>query len=111
MAPTPSWVKDLKPAGPQGTELLSQERAKSNVNVKALSTFLHTQEGIDRKRTILKILQQVKHSWTDTDKQVANELISEPGPYGLHESMFLVCLCDEARGFRQLLTSYTDHPP
>jgi hypothetical protein len=134
MAPTPSWVKDLKPAGPQGTELLSQERAKSNVNVKALSTFLHTQEGIDRKRTILKILQQekvfdksqnyfagridrfetalarakrlrqlqVKHSWTDTDKQVANELISEPGPYGLHESMFLVCLCDEIRGFRQL---------
>jgi hypothetical protein len=55
MAPTPSWVKDLKPAGPQGTELLSQERAKSNVNVKALSTFLHTQEGIDRKRTILKM--------------------------------------------------------
>jgi acyl-CoA oxidase len=129
MAPTPSWVKDLKPAGPQGTELLSQERAKSNVNVKALSTFLHTQEGIDRKRTILKILQQekvfdksqnyfagridrfetalarakrlrqlqVKHSWTDTDKQVANELISEPGPYGLHESMFLVCLCVEIK--------------
>jgi len=122
MAPTPSWVKDLKPAGPQGTELLSQERAKSNVDVKALSTFLHTQEGLDRKRTILKILQQekvfdksqnyfagridrfetalarakklrqlqVKHNWTDTDKQAANELISEPGPYGLHESMFLV---------------------
>jgi len=127
MAPTPSWVKDLKPAGPQGTELLSQERAKSNVDVKALSTFLHTQEGLDRKRTILKILQQekvfdksqnyfagridrfetalarakklrqlqVKHNWTDTDKQAANELISEPGPYGLHESMFLVCCMSE----------------
>lgn len=123
MAPTPSWVKDLKPAGPQGTELLSQERAKSNVNVEALSTFLFTQEGLDRKQKILKILQnekvfdksqnyfagridrfetalarakrlrqlQVKHGWTDQDKTVANDLISEPGPYGLHESMFLVC--------------------
>jgi acyl-CoA oxidase len=123
MSPTPQWVKDLKPAGVQGTELLSQERAKSNVNVDALSTFLFTQEGIDRKQKILKILQQekvfdksqnyfagridrfetalarakrlrqlqVKHSWTDQDKLVANELISEPGPYGLHESMFLVC--------------------
>lgn len=123
MAPTPSWVKDLKPAGPQGTELLSQERAKSNVNVEALSTFLFTQEGLDRKQKILKILEnekvfdksqnyfagridrfetalarakrlrqlQVKHGWTDQDKTVANDLISEPGPYGLHESMFLVC--------------------
>ncbi|KAI4745819.1 acyl-CoA oxidase [Aureobasidium sp. EXF-12298] len=127
MAPTPSWVKDLKPAGPQGTELLSQERSKSNVNVEALTKFLHTQEGLDRKRSILKILQQekvfdksqnyfagridrfetalarakrlrqlqVKHNWTDTDKSVANELISEPGPYGLHESMFLITLRDQ----------------
>ncbi|KAI4723136.1 acyl-CoA oxidase [Aureobasidium sp. EXF-10727] len=127
MAPTPSWVKDLKPAGVQGTELLSQERAKSNVNVQALSTFLFTQEGLDRKHRILKILTQekvfdksqnyfagridrfetalarakrlrqlqVKHNWTDQDKQIANELISEPGPYGLHESMFLITLRDQ----------------
>ncbi|KAG9531247.1 acyl-CoA oxidase, partial [Aureobasidium melanogenum] len=127
MSPTPQWVKDLKPAGIQGTELLSQERAKSNVNVDALSTFLFTQEGIDRKQKILKILEQekvfdksqnyfagridrfetalarakrlrqlqVKHNWTDQDKQVANELISEPGPYGLHESMFLITLRDQ----------------
>ncbi|KAI5197545.1 acyl-CoA oxidase [Aureobasidium subglaciale] len=127
MAPTPQWVKDLKPAGPQGTELLSQERAKSNVNVKALSTFLFTQEGLDQKHRILKILQQekvfdksqnyfagridrfetalarakklrqlqVKHNWTDQDKSIANELISEPGPYGLHESMFLITLRDQ----------------
>ena len=38
---------------------------------------------------------QVKHNWTDQDKQVANELISEPGPYGLHESMFLITLRDQ----------------
>jgi acyl-CoA oxidase len=33
---------------------------------------------------------QVKHSWNRDEFQVANELISEPGPYGLHASMYLV---------------------
>lgn len=126
MAPvdaTPQWVKELKPSGPQGHELLADERAKSKVNVGQLSLLLHTQEGLDRKRRILDILQpekvfdksqnyfagrvdrfetalarakrlrqlQVKHDWNQDDKMMANELISEPGPYGLHESMFLVC--------------------
>jgi acyl-CoA oxidase len=34
---------------------------------------------------------QVKHNWNADDYNVANELISEPGPYGLHSSMYLVC--------------------
>lgn len=125
ITPTPQWVKDLKPSGPQGSELLTQERSKSNVNVDQLSKFLFTQTGLDRKRRILKILEsekvfdksqnyfagrtdrfetalargkklrqlQVKHKWTQDDKMCANDLISEPGPYGLHESMFLVCRC------------------
>merc|ERR1711977_314247 len=29
------------------------------------------------------------------DKMIANELISEPGPYGLHESMYLITLRDQ----------------
>ncbi|GAB7351975.1 hypothetical protein MBLNU459_g2502t1 [Dothideomycetes sp. NU459] len=127
ITPTPQWVKELKPSGPQGSELLSQERAKSNVNVEQLSKFLFTQEGLDRKRRILKILQsekvfdksqnyfagrvdrfetalarakklrqlQVKHKWEQEDKICANDLISEPGPYGLHESMFLITLRDQ----------------
>lgn len=33
---------------------------------------------------------QVKHNWTRDEYHVANELISEPGPYGLHASMYLV---------------------
>jgi acyl-CoA oxidase len=33
---------------------------------------------------------QVKHNWTKEEYQVANELISEPTPYGLHATMFLV---------------------
>merc|ERR1712169_89676 len=38
---------------------------------------------------------QVKHNWTREEFQAANELISEPGPYGLHESMFLITLRDQ----------------
>ncbi len=33
---------------------------------------------------------QVKHNWDRDEFYVANELISEPGPYGLHASMYLV---------------------
>ena len=50
---------------------------------------------VDRFKTALaraKRLRQleVKHKWTQEDLQVATDLISEPGPYGLHASMFLV---------------------
>ncbi|KAH9827246.1 putative peroxisomal acyl-coenzyme A oxidase 12 [Teratosphaeria destructans] len=127
MTTAPQWVKDLKPAGPQGSDLLKAERAQSNVNVDQLKTFLFTKEGLERKHRILRILEkesifdksqnyfagrvdrfetalarakksrqlQVKHKWTQEDKMVANELISEPGPYGLHESMFLITLRDQ----------------
>ena len=127
MSSIPQWVKDLKPAGPQGSELLKQERDGSNVNVDQLSTFLFTKEQLERKRRILKILQsekvfnksqnyfagrtdrfetalarakklrqlQLQHNWTQEDRMTANELISEPGPYGLHESMFLITLRDQ----------------
>jgi acyl-CoA oxidase len=35
---------------------------------------------------------QVKHNWDDNEFMTANELVSEPGPYGLHATMFLVSL-------------------
>ncbi|KAK0924262.1 hypothetical protein LTR91_000794 [Friedmanniomyces endolithicus] len=123
----PQWVRDLKPSGPQGSELLEAERAKSAVNVSSLSSFLFTNEGLARKHRVLKILQSekvfdksqnyfagridrfetalarakrlrqiaVKHGWTNDDRLAANDLISEPGPYGLHESMFLITLRDQ----------------
>lgn len=55
---------------------------------------------IDRFETALaraKRLRQLQdvHSWTQEDKMVANDLISEPGPYGLHESMYLITLRDQ----------------
>ncbi len=118
----PQWISKLQPSGPQGSELLEQERAQSNVPVEKLSDFLFTREVLDRQDKILKILvsektfdksqnyfdgrverfqtalarqkrlQQlsVKHNWTSDEYLMASELISEPGPYGLHVSMFLV---------------------
>jgi acyl-CoA oxidase len=122
MAPTPDWVKQLKPSGPQGHELLAAERAKSNVPVEKLQELLFTKQTIDTKQKILGILKseqvfdksqnyfagrtdrfetalarakklrnlRLKHNWSLDEYRIANELISEPGPYGLHDSMFLV---------------------
>ena len=60
MAPNPEWVRNLKPAGPQGSELLTSERAKSNLPVGKLTEFLFGREWIDMRDKILKILQSEK---------------------------------------------------
>lgn len=123
MAPPPDWVAKLTPSGPQGSELLAAERAKSNINIDKLSNFMFGKESLERDARILAILQkekvfdksknafmgrvekfpvalarskrlrqlQVKYNWSIDDYRVADGLISEPGPYGLHASMFLVC--------------------
>ena len=120
----PSWVKDLTPAGPQGTELLRQERAQSNVPVEQLSEFLFTKKVLARQDKILNLLKaekvfdksqnyfsgretrfvtalarqkrlqqlNIQHKWSRDEYIMASELISEPGPYGLHVSMFLVSI-------------------
>lgn len=122
--PNPDWVKALKPSGPQGSELLEQERASSDIDVHQLSAFLYTEEVLERNKKILNILQSdpvfdksqnyfrgrqdrieaalargkslrqltIKHKWSQEDFQAANELISEPTPYGLHATMFLKTL-------------------
>lgn len=122
--PNPDWVKALTPSGPQGSELLEQERAKSDVNVDQLADFLFTSEVLKRNVKILQILQSdpvfdktlnyfrgrqdrleaalarakalrrlsVKHQWSQDEYEAANDLISEPTPYGLHASMFLKTL-------------------
>ncbi|KAJ9602127.1 hypothetical protein H2200_013487 [Cladophialophora chaetospira] len=127
MPSNPEWVKALKPSGPQGSELLAQERAKSSLNVDQLAEYMFTSEILQRNERILKILQaepvfdksqnyfrgrttrieaalargkrlqqlQVQHKWTKEEFQAANELISEPTPYGLHASMFLVTLREQ----------------
>ena len=127
MAPTPQWVKKLTPSGPQGSELLAQERSQSSLQVEKLSEFLFSREVLQRREKILKVLEadkvfdksqnyfagrverfqtalarakrlqqlNVKHKWSQDEFMTANELISEPGPYGLHASMFLITLRDQ----------------
>ncbi|PTU17919.1 hypothetical protein P175DRAFT_0504658 [Aspergillus ochraceoroseus IBT 24754] len=52
-----------------------------------------------------KRLQQLKkvHNWTDEDVYVADQLIGEPNPYGLHASMFLVTLREQGTPEQQKL--------
>lgn len=59
-SPPPDWVKALKPSGPQGSELLAQERAQSNVDVEKLSELIHTKEDLERQQKMLEILQPEK---------------------------------------------------
>ncbi|KAF2846313.1 acyl-coenzyme A oxidase 1 [Plenodomus tracheiphilus IPT5] len=124
MTRTPDWVKQLKPSGVQGHELLKQERASSNVPSKELEVLLHTQDVIDRRNKITTLLKSEKvfdksqnyfmgrtdkferalarekrlrilkkqHNWTNDDSKTAYDLVGEPGPYALHDTMFKVTL-------------------
>ncbi|RMZ89815.1 hypothetical protein DV736_g2946, partial [Chaetothyriales sp. CBS 134916] len=56
MPSNPDWVKALEPSGPQGSELLALERAKSNLNVDQLANFMFTKEALEKRERILQIL-------------------------------------------------------
>jgi acyl-CoA oxidase len=124
MAPTPAWVKDLKPSTPHGQKTLKTERANSKLNVNQLSDFIYGPGVVKRKNEIEAILRaepafdksqtyfdgridrfkkalakekrlvQLENDlkWTVQDKYLASALIGEPGPYGLHKSMFVVSI-------------------
>lgn len=98
------------------------ERAKSNIPVDQLTTYLFESPFLETKRKILKILESeklfdksknyfsgrverfevalarakrlrqlaVEHEWALEDHNIAVDLLSEPMPYGLHGTMFLV---------------------
>ncbi|KAF1987998.1 acyl-CoA oxidase [Aulographum hederae CBS 113979] len=133
MAPTPAWVKKLTPSGPQGEDILKEERAQSHLPVQKISEFLFTKTVLERKYKILKILEaeqvfdksqnyfagrvdkfetalarakrlaqlRFKHAWTEEEFRMATDLISEPGPYGLHDSMFLITCRDQGSDAQQ----------
>ena len=135
MPSNPDWVKALKPSGPQGSELLQQERDNSDLNVNQLSEFMFTKEVLQRQKKLLGILQndqvfdksqnyfrgrssrieaalargkrlrqlQVQKNWSKEEYQMANELVSEPTPYGLHATMFLVTLREQGTPEQQKL--------
>ncbi|PYI31634.1 acyl-CoA oxidase [Aspergillus indologenus CBS 114.80] len=126
-SPPPDWVQALKPADPQGSHLLQEERAQSNVAVDKLGELLHTKDFLDRQDKILSILKSEKvfdksdnhtlgrteriqrslakakrlhqlaeqNRWSDAEFHTANDLLSEPTPYGLHATMFLVTLREQ----------------
>ena len=55
--PPPAWVKALKPANPQGSELLAHERAQSNIEVDKLADYVNTPEFLDRRAKLVSILE------------------------------------------------------
>jgi acyl-CoA oxidase len=136
MAPVPPWVARLKPADPQGEDLLSKERAQSSLAVEKLTEFMFDREFLDTKANILKVVQAekvfdktnnyyagrvqrfeaalarakrlrqlaVEHEWSLEDHNLAVDLISEPMPYGLHGTMFLVS--SSGRQFHSMLIAF-----
>lgn len=81
------------------TEAVLRQKDRVLTLLKADKAFDKSQNYFDgreeRFKTALaraKRLQQlsVHHQWSREDYQTAVELISEPGPYGLHRLMFLV---------------------
>ena len=139
MSPTPDWVKQLKPSGAQGHELLAAERASSNIPVQQLEELLHTKEVIQRRNKITELLKsepvfdksqnyfmgrtdrferalarekrlrllKKKHNWSYEEFRAATELVGEPGPYGLHDSMFKVC---QLASTHRCYTNNSGHP-
>lgn len=59
-SPPPEWVKALTPSSPQGTDLLKQERAQSNVEVDKLAEFLHTKAFLEKQQRFLELLSSEK---------------------------------------------------
>lgn len=64
---------------------------------KSQNYFRGRNERIEASLARGKRLRQleVKHKWSKEEFNCANELISEPTPYGLHASMFLVTLREQ----------------
>ena len=54
---------------------------------------------------------RLKHNWTLDEYRTANELIGEPGPYGLHDSMFLVTINEQGTSeqHKEFLTKANDY--
>ncbi|KAH7304744.1 hypothetical protein B0I35DRAFT_444836 [Stachybotrys elegans] len=64
---------------------------------KSQNYFRGRTERIEASLARAKALRRlhVKHKWSQEEYQAANELISEPTPYGLHASMFLKTLQEQ----------------
>lgn len=79
---------------------------------KSLNYFNGREERFKTALARQKRMQQlaVRHQWTKDEYMMASELISEPGPYGLHVSMFLVRVINYSSILFGLITT-VDHSP
>lgn len=70
---------------------------KDPVFDKSQNYFQGREDRIEASLAKAKRLRQlqIKHKWSETEYHVANDLLSEPTPYGLHASMFLKTLRDQ----------------
>lgn len=53
----PSWVGALKPAGPQGTDLLARERQGSTLDTDRVAHYIYTENGLRQQERLLRILE------------------------------------------------------
>ncbi|KAL2206938.1 acyl-CoA oxidase [Sarocladium strictum] len=70
---------------------------KDPVFDKSQNYFQGREDRIEASLAKAKRLRQlqIKHKWSEEEYHVANDLLSEPTPYGLHASMFLKTLRDQ----------------
>lgn len=57
MSLAPDWVKQLKPAEPHGTDLLTLERGRSSIQADKMALFLFGEEKLRRKNDVENILK------------------------------------------------------
>jgi acyl-CoA oxidase len=57
MSLAPDWVKQLKPAEPHGTDLLTLERGRSSIQADKMALYLFGEEKLRRKNDVENILK------------------------------------------------------
>ncbi|KAF9970886.1 hypothetical protein BGZ73_006266 [Actinomortierella ambigua] len=118
---------NLPPSGPQGSELLSQERSQTTFSVHEVTKYLYGEEFLERRERLLNIVENEpaleketrfydgrterfahalrkdhrmvqlskEHKWTPEEFMLADSLVEEPGPFGLHRGMFIPTLVSQ----------------
>lgn len=69
-------------------EILKSEKVFDKTDNYTLGRVDRIQVSLARAKRLQQLTE--KHGWTQDEFIMANDLMSEPTPYGLHASMFLV---------------------
>ena len=57
MSLAPDWVKQLKPAEPQGSDILALERGRSSLQADKMALYLFGEERLRRRRDVENVLK------------------------------------------------------